>query len=257
MEGRRFLRCYRPDAEGAPVKAPIATRTSRSIAGAVAVAAIGFLIFVPGGTGAPGDVTTPASATKRDGMASGVAVFERRGAGAPSCGRVTNDGRFVAGRCGGTAYAFDSMLRVRTPLGSFDFGSCITNIDFTIGGDGRIWMDKIGVGGRSPCFDVRPCAPPEVLAKLEKPADGVPLAKAYPWKGRVTGTSSDRFDGHLDVCFDTCIGRYEGRIPIDLEHVDGKWHMRARDAGIGKSGLEIDVDWAIDSSAQFDLRAAR
>lgn len=240
MEARRVLRRHRSAAEGAGLT------TRRAAIGGVALLTAWSLIAATAHAPASG-----AGALETEPLE---AFDASRGAPRP-CAPVELGGRFVAGGCRAVATAFETPLSIRTPFGKTSFGDCTTTLDVTIGRDARIWLDNIRIGGPSPCNDIRPCAPPAVLARMDDPYDDLPLAKAYPWRGRLTSAAGDAaFRGEVVVCFDTCVGRYEGPVEIRIERKAAGWRMRADDAGVGDGGLTIDGDWSL-GPAKLELRS--
>jgi hypothetical protein len=123
------------------------------------------------------------------------------------------------------------------------FGDCTVGFDLSIRADGHAIADRVTIGGRSPCNDIRPCVPDALLRRRPYPGLGFPLTAALPWPGRLAPSSGNRFRGWIDACFDTCIGRYAGRLPVDLKRVGGEWALIARKAGVGDGVLQIDVQW--------------
>lgn len=155
-------------------------------------------------------------------------------------------GRFVRGGCRGVANAYATTLNVRTAFGRMKFGDCTTNFDMTFGADGEIWLDKLMLSGARPCGDVRPCAPPSVLALREDGVGPPPMDKVPPWRGRVLAVDGgDVVSARFRFCIDTCLGRYDGDLDVRLTKRDGRWRMRAESAGLRGSGLEVDGEWDV------------
>lgn len=192
--------------------------------------------------------------TSADAAVQGVRVLDTSGSTPMPCKAVdVASGPFVTGGCPAGAYDFSVALSIRTVFGAMEFGECTTNFDVTLAADGRLWLDRLLIGGTPPCNDAWPCSPPSVIALRKKQSDSPPRDKVPPWRGRLVSGDEDSFDGSVRFCIDTCVGRYGGDIDIRLVRHDGGWQMRASSAGVGAGSLEVDADWDLDDPADFDL----
>lgn len=178
-------------------------------------------------------------------------VLTTSGAAPRPCPSVHERSGFVAGGCRATGYAFQAGLTIRTAFGAMPFGQCVISFDFVLDRGGRIRMDRLRIGGGSPCNDAVPCAPASVLRPL-RPGDSVPLAARTPWKGRIVTAAENRYGGYVDLCIDTCAGQYRGRTRVALVRGGDAWSLRASAAGVGVTALELDGNWTLRDAA-FDI----
>jgi hypothetical protein len=105
------------------------------------------------------------------------------------------------------------------------FAECDFRLDLHVDADGRGWIPTMGIDGRNPCFDAPPCFSTD--------------ERALPWRASI-----DRRGGatelRVDACLDTCIGRFEGRLDLDLVRHGDAWRARADQAMVGTSGWRFD-----------------
>jgi hypothetical protein len=76
-----------------------------------------------------------------------------------------------------------------------------------------------------------------------------------PWRGMVVAADRRRARGFFNLCVDTCIGRYDGRVSFRLVQVDGEWRLRAR-SGIGDGGLAINVEWVLRDADHLRIESS-
>jgi len=184
---------------------------------------------------------------------SPVRVFDVRTPKAELCARVDTSGPFVRGGCTGRANVFIATTSIRTVFSRMRFGNCGFDFDFTLGADGRVWMDDLKIGGASPCSDLRPCASRAVLALRKLGFGPAPRDKVRPWTGRVLSRAADGYNLRFRMCVDTCLGRYAGDIDMTLVRDGDGWLMRAESAGVGDTGFEIDGEIKIPA-LRADIR---
>jgi hypothetical protein len=148
----------------------------------------------------------------------------------------------VRGGCSakGSASFFDSKMSVRTMFGSMPFGDCGMDGRFTLAADGRLWVDRVVLGGPPPCADVRPCAPREALAKRKGGVGPAPPELVPAWRGRVSPDTSAGARVRLAVCIETCLGRYAGTVEGRLSPTAGGSRMTIR-SGVGTTGWRLDM----------------
>ncbi len=182
-----------------------------------------------------------------------VKVVDVTGSKVAACGEVDTAGPFVTGGCVVTAHDFTTDVSVRTPLGEMPFGTCSFTFDLHVAGDGEIWVERIGIGGASPCNDLQPCAPAKVLARQDSPTDRTPPAQVTPWRGQLEAGANGRPVAAIDMCFDSCLGRYRGPTRLTLTQDGGDQALAARKAGVGVTGLALTADYAL-TGAQLALR---
>ncbi|MEX1141496.1 MAG: nuclear transport factor 2 family protein [Thermoleophilaceae bacterium] len=153
------------------------------------------------------------------------------------CGPVTVRGRSVRGGCAATATARDIDFTLLSVLGASAFARCGVRMDLHADGRGRVWAANVDTDkDRFPCNDIAPCS--------GRPGVGALPSSGPPWRGRVRGSGA-RMRLELDVCLDTCIGRFEGRTRLRLVPAGRRWAMWVRGA-VGLSGLELEGEWELD-----------
>ena len=182
----------------------------------------------------------------------GFEVMDTGGATPAPCGAVDTSGPFIRGGCSSQAHEFTTRLFIRTAFGAIPFGRCTINWNMHVDRTGRVWIDKVRIGGGSPCNDIRACIPDAVSGRIAKPTDDWPLSRAFPWRGRIND-DDDGFAVRVDVCLDTCVGRYAGELDFGLGGGEGDWALKAVAAGVGDQSLQIDGEWDLDPG-QFEIR---
>lgn len=160
-----------------------------------------------------------------------------RGKPAPCAELSTQSYPLIAGGC--ILYAANEIdITVRTMFGPLHFGRCRIAINLLVGPTGRTWLQGFDSESAGACGDMLPCrekSTPEEIIQANK----------LPWKGRVVRGSAGA-EAELDLCLDTCLGRFEGRTAFDLLDERGDWTLRAKDSVVGVSGLELDGRWDLD-----------
>lgn len=131
-------------------------------------------------------------------------------------------------------------ITVRTMFGPLHFGRCQVSVNALIGPTGRAWLQSFAPDGAGACGDMLACrekATPEKIA----------FANKLPWRGEVLQRAG-RPGMELDLCVDTCMGKFEGKVAFDLVDERGDLTLRARDSVAGSSGLELDGEWDLNAS---------
>ena len=199
-------------------------RSRRRLALAVAATAI-----------ASAALTGPAAA--QDGAVTARSLI--RGEPAP-CDELTAESHpLIRGGCNvyGTA---PIDITVRTMFGPLRFGRCRVSVNLLIGPTGRTWLQSFESNSAGACGDMLPC-------REKAPAAEIASADKLPWEGRIVqGPDGPR--SVLELCLDTCMGKFEGRVPFDLIEKRGDLTMRARDSVAGNSGFELDGEWDLNAS---------
>jgi hypothetical protein len=129
------------------------------------------------------------------------------------------------------------------------FGNCIFTFDLSLAADGRLWLDDVRVGGTSPCNDTWACSPTDAPGWADDVHFRPQRASRYPWEGRLEMRGEHGARGYVRACLDTCLGRFEGRMEIEVLRKGGSWVMRARPTGVGASGLAIAGEWSLEPAA--------
>jgi hypothetical protein len=170
------------------------------------------------------------------GGASGerVAVSSTESGERSSCSPVRIRGpKRIAGGCvvevSGSYVEFD----VKTMVGDMDFSRCVMSFTMHVGGSGGVVVDEGKIDGRSPCNDVYPCFTDEAI---------------LPWRGKIRRVRGDRLELHVDMCLDTCLGRFRGPFVAGLRPTRKGWRIVADHAPVGMSGWEFHGD--LDMSAK-------
>ncbi|HYI99587.1 MAG TPA: hypothetical protein VEX36_07935 [Thermoleophilaceae bacterium] len=129
-------------------------------------------------------------------------------------------------------------ITVRTMFGPVRFGRCNIAINLLVGPTGSTWLQGFTSDSAGACGDMLPC-------REKASAKNIALADKLPWKGKIVqGPAGPQSE--LDLCLDTCMGRFEGRTTFDLVEQRGDRVMRATDSVAGVSGLELDGEWDFD-----------
>lgn len=134
----------------------------------------------------------------------------------------------------------DIDITVQTMFGPLRFGRCHIGINLLVDAKGAAWLHGFSSDSKGACGDLLPC-------REKASAEEILQADKLPWKGRIV-RNGDGFQSELDLCLDTCMGRFEGRTVFDLLEERGDWTMRAKDSVAGVSGLELDGDWDFDAA---------
>lgn len=164
------------------------------------------------------------------------------------CPPVDTAGRFVAGGCRAEASSLFVDMTMRTAVGVLPFANdCGFSFALHVDRDGGTWIDDIRIGGGvgNPCNDVRPCAPAARTAQLKTPMDYQDPADFTPWRGRLLERGAGRLVNRVQLCVDTCAGRWDGTIDLGVEREDGEWRIVADRAAVGNVGLALDGEWSL------------
>lgn len=151
---------------------------------------------------------------------------------------LTDDPRTVGGGCIVLVPFADVDFTVRTMFGPMKFDSCRVGFNLHIGPTAEVWLHGMSIEGGGACGDILPC-------REKVPPKKIHLAYKLPWKGEIAHTSSG-YRLAFDLCFDTCLGRFEGKTKFDLVIDFTDWKLRAVDSVAGTSGFEIDGAWDVD-----------
>lgn len=170
---------------------------------------------------------------------SGVSATSTGPRGERPCSRFELRAKTVVGGCKVfTSAVFD--LTVLNLFGDRLFGRCVLLFDLAVGPDGEAALTNVLLtsstdAAASTCGDVARCR-----------FDG-PMRPT--WTGRFV---SDRGRLHLDVdrmCFDTCLGRFEGATRLALRrNRSGALALRADRSALGTSGLAISGTWDLGAN---------
>jgi len=187
---------------------------------------------------------TPAS-----GAEDGVTVSTP--AGHSRCPAVEISGRRVTGGCRVEAREAPGRFAALTLLGDHGLAECLVSFELRIGGSGELAATEVyssdlrdpralSSGVSEACGDVLACRRSVGPTGYPTPED------ILPWSGRLIA-----FDGglvaELDACFDTCMGRFEGPLSLDVTgSAERGWRIGARRAAAGESGFEVSGGWRLE-----------
>lgn len=227
MEARQLLRDHRATATGHALEGrPV--RLSRKIAPVLAMAlAVGV-----------GVVAAPTAAQNDDVAARDLS----RGKSLRCPDLTTSAYPLIQGGCIVLAAPTRIDLTVQTMFGPLRFARCSMAFNLHIGADGRVWQQGMSIDGSGACGDILPC-------REKAPAEKIHLAAKLPWKGQIRRASDGRLQGNLELCFDTCLGRFEGKTAFDLLKERGDWTLRAAESVAGSSGFELEGKWELDAAS--------
>lgn len=175
-------------------------------------------------------VTSAAPAHAR--AEGGLSVSLGRGASAELCPDFKPAGTStVRGGCTMPMRSRNMDVFVLSVVQDFVFSqSCDMDFVIHIDGEGHIAVDDRQVGGQSPCNDIVPCY------ETDK---GAP-----PWNGYLHNNGG-RILADFDICFDSCIARFEGMLVAELTRGEHGWKLKAVMTPLGDSGMQLDGSWTL------------
>lgn len=164
-----------------------------------------------------------------------VTVTRRSGGKAVPCPPLRGAGTTKPrGGCTIRATSSDTDVFVLTAMREFLFGNCYFSFTMHVDATGGLAIERAGLGGDSPCNDAPACFASD---------PGSP----YPWRGQIQRDRDGQLVATLDTCFDTCLGRFEGRTKLELRDGADGWIARASDAAVGTSGWKLDGDLSLEA----------
>ncbi len=175
---------------------------------------------------------TGADGTARSGQTT-VRAMDVTGDTPKPCPAIEVRGTDVHGGCVIHAVNGNIELSVVTAVGRMPFARCESYQTIHIDSYGRTLTEEIGVLGESPCPDVKPCFPGHSRERRERP----------PWKGQLILRPGGAVEHQVRACFDTCMGRFAGRLVTRVDDTAGLWRARATRGSVGLSGWEIAGGW--------------
>jgi hypothetical protein len=157
----------------------------------------------------------------------------------------------VRGGCPVEARAQKTRFTALTMFGDQPLGKCTLLFSLYASATGELAASDVTIltdtgADMGPCGDIVAC---------RRTVDGRQrLEEKLPWTGRL-GRDGNRLYAELDVCFDTCLGRFEGPARFGLEPAArGSWRMSSTGAAVGVSGLEIAGSWRLIAVPDGALR---
>lgn len=173
-----------------------------------------------------------------------------RGAGVRRCRDVWVRGLEAGGGCDLVVSEAPATLTALTLFGDRRLGRCRMTFRMFVGGSGALAITEVGVlpapgAAGAICGDVLPCRRDlEEIDEIEK----------LPWRGEVAVGAAGQAQAAIDLCFDTCLGRFEGRTVFELEQTAKGLRIVAKRAALGTSGLELSGRWSAKPYAGGALR---
>jgi hypothetical protein len=132
-------------------------------------------------------------------------------------------------------------LNVLTAFGDFRFDQCAIAFRVRVDASGRTWTDKFDAldDPRSvACGDVNSCYDFE----REWPA---------PWRGRIYPDGRGGFLHRIDMCLQTCVGNFIGKLTMRLERDDNGWRATPVDGG-GSAGFRFDSPFGVEGELDIE-----
>lgn len=173
------------------------------------------------------------SATDSGAAPSETAVIARDGSGseAKPCPPVRRpEPDLVEGGCVLRVDTRGVAIAINSVVGKLSLSSCLLKYVMRVDASGRTVLHEMVIDGPSPCNDVRPCYDDEYL---------------YPLDGRIVLAGDGELINVVDMCLDTCLGRFEGPLELLLRGGGTEWRAKADRALVGVSGWEFDGSWAL------------
>jgi hypothetical protein len=172
--------------------------------------------------------------------AHGAGVEVRDSAGRPCPGLDDRRLPRIAGGCR-IKLATDGTvpLTIATAFGEFEFSKCTIEQAVRVDASGRTWTDalifgrEIG-GGINACGDAYRCTRNPDSEEVPGKEDLLPL------RGRLRSAGDGTFVHEVDVCLETCIGYYAGKLVTQLSRDGQGWRAEAS-GGVGDSGFAFDA----------------
>ncbi|MEX1141483.1 MAG: hypothetical protein WD993_08590 [Thermoleophilaceae bacterium] len=207
----------------------------------VAAVAAPALVAWPSPAAPAGGASGAAPHPGRDARA--VIVTDAGSGRARPCGEVgrPDDRGTVTGGCVLKASGGSVELTVNGLLGRIPFARCEMSYTMHVDGRGRTVLTDVGFTGFSPCNDAIRCFDDD---------------RVHVFRGRIARDADGRLRHVIDACFDTCMGRFEGRMETTLTRDDRRWRERADRTLAGSSGWELDGDWVLEG-AELEIALPR
>ncbi|MEX1141498.1 MAG: hypothetical protein WEB79_04220 [Thermoleophilaceae bacterium] len=167
---------------------------------------------------------------------TGVSVADTGGGKARPCPAVrpgAKPGTF-AGGCMATAAGSGVLLTVNTLAGRMLFARCDVTYTMRVDRHGRTALVGLRFSGDPVCADARTCFEG---ARVSTP------------RGRIAAAAEGRLLHVVELCLDTCIGRFAGEMRTALTPDGAGWREEARHSLVGTSGWEIDGSWRLEGDA--------
>jgi hypothetical protein len=161
---------------------------------------------------------------------------------AGGCSPVDAEGLELFGGCELTVDSSKVRFRLKTLFGDSPFATCEVSFTMHVDSAGRIGLGNPGIGYSSgisggPCGDIQACR-----TRSSGPS---PWNYKRPWRGRIRSTADRQLVAEIDLCFDSCAGRLQGRTTIPMTRGGRGWRLEADDVPVGRSGLSVGGTWPL------------
>jgi hypothetical protein len=160
----------------------------------------------------------------------------------------------VRGGCKVKVVARATQFTAFTLLGENALAQCIMTFTMAFDSSGALAVDAMEIiaadsvlGGA--CGDIMQCR--RNFTAFES------WAYQVPWRGRLLKPSGGGAIAEIDACFDSCLGRLEGKLRLTLANSRRGLRLRAARSPVGVSGLELDGRWKQSPRRQPGIRISR
>jgi hypothetical protein len=137
------------------------------------------------------------------------------------------------GRCQLEEATQDVELSVLTAFGEVHLATCSIYRNVAVAGDGTVASSSFTVVGGRGCDSVTTCRGGRYgFTPVRMP-------------GRLYLDGAGRVHRVLDVCFDSALGRFRGRVDVTLHREGGEWWSRNRSMPVGLTGWTLTGDWRL------------
>jgi len=166
-----------------------------------------------------------------------------------TCGEVRRHELDALGGCKLRPVRGEVGITVLTIFGDEPLGNCPFRFQARVGQGGRLVLDRIRVDAyavpdarlRQACGDIAACRPVRESATED--------LQGLPWSGRIVRDEAGDLMAEIDVCLDTCFGRFEGRSRLSLrQRPDRTWLLWTPRSPVGTSGMELAGTWDLEPS---------
>jgi hypothetical protein len=180
----------------------------------------------------------PAATADDHALSAALATSDRR---AP-CRELAVSGLRAEGGCDLILRDGGMNFTVVNVLGDRRLADCGVAFRLLVGPDGSLAVKDFQTApaytAEGPCGDIVTCR-----RDLEGPSE-----HKLPWTGNLASREG-RLYADIDICFDTCLGRFEGKTRMEFEPgPKGSWRLHARSAPVGTSGMELTGGWTLRST---------
>lgn len=181
--------------------------------------------------------------------AAGVTVWDTSKDTAARCPAIDGSNSHKAkGGCAARAKTGSPIqVLVRSMVGDLVFGKCVYPHALRIDGAGRTALDVTKVDGPRPCNDIRPC-----WSKEPTPFDNQPF---LTWHGRLRTDPDGSLHNDVDVCLETCMGRFTGTVDMRVTRTGDRARATISNELLGMTGMELDGHWSVELP-DIEIRAA-